>query len=47
MLGTDFPYLAGSRFQRCVTYVQDGLSEKEAMAVLDENAQALLGLRKA
>ena len=45
MLGTDFPYLAGPKFQRCVTYVQDaGLTEKEVAAILDQNAQALLGL---
>jgi len=44
MLGTDFPYLAGPKFQRCVTYVEEALSEKEATAILDQTAQALLGL---
>jgi aminocarboxymuconate-semialdehyde decarboxylase len=45
MLGTDFPYLAGERFERAVTYVADaGLSEADTAAIYAGNAQALLGL---
>ena len=45
MLGTDFPYLAGPKFKRCVTYVQEsGLPEDQVEAILDRNAQELLKL---
>ncbi|HEX6510808.1 MAG TPA: amidohydrolase family protein [Chloroflexota bacterium] len=45
MLGTDFPYLAGPKFKRCVTYVQEsGLAQADVDAILDQNAQRLLNL---
>jgi aminocarboxymuconate-semialdehyde decarboxylase len=45
LLGTDFPHLAGARFEQCVSYVQQSnLAEEEKSAILDNNAQALLGL---
>jgi predicted TIM-barrel fold metal-dependent hydrolase len=45
LLGTDFPYLAGPKFKRCVTYVQEsGLPPPDVKAILDENAQRLLNL---
>ncbi|HLG73220.1 MAG TPA: amidohydrolase family protein [Chloroflexota bacterium] len=47
MLGTDFPYLAGPKFKRCVTYVQEsGLPQADVDAILDKNAQELLQLPK-
>ena len=45
LLGTDFPHLAGARFDRCVSYIeQSELPAEEKTAILDRNAQALLGL---
>ncbi len=45
MLGTDFPYLAGPKFKRCVTYVQEsGLPQADVDKILDQNAQELLRL---
>ena len=45
MLGTDFPYLAGPKFKRCVTYIEDtGLSAHDTAAILGGNATSLLGL---
>ena len=45
LLGTDFPHLAGARFEQCVSYIeQSELAQEEKSAVLDRNAQSLLGL---
>ena len=45
LLGTDFPHLAGARFEQCVSYIQQSnLPEEEKSAILDNNAQLLLGL---
>jgi len=45
VLGTDFPHLPGERFNQCVTYIQESdLLPEEKSAILDRNAQALLGL---
>ena len=45
LLGTDFPHLAGPRFEQCVSYIeQSDLAWEEKRAVLDHNAQSLLGL---
>jgi predicted TIM-barrel fold metal-dependent hydrolase len=45
VLGTDFPHLAGDRFKQCVNYIQESdLPPEEKHAILDRNAQALLGL---
>jgi aminocarboxymuconate-semialdehyde decarboxylase len=45
LLGTDYPYLLGEKFKRCVTYVQDsGLPQSDVDAILEHNAEALLGL---
>ena len=45
LLGTDFPYLAGPKFKRCVTYVEEsGLPQHDVSAILDSNAQELLRL---
>jgi aminocarboxymuconate-semialdehyde decarboxylase len=45
VLGTDFPHLPGERFNQCVTYIQaSDLLPEEKSAILDRNAQALLGL---
>jgi aminocarboxymuconate-semialdehyde decarboxylase len=42
VLGTDFPYQAGARFQAAVEYVKRaGLSEQDVRAILDENATRL------
>ena len=47
MLGTDWPYLAGPKFKHCVTYVEEsGLPQKDVDAILDRNAQQLLGIKK-
>jgi 6-methylsalicylate decarboxylase len=47
LLGTDFPHLAGPRFEQCVSYIdQSDLALEEKSAVLDRNAQSLLGLRE-
>ena len=47
LLGTDFPHLAGPRFEQCVSYIeQSELASEEKSAVLDRNAQSLLGLRE-
>jgi aminocarboxymuconate-semialdehyde decarboxylase len=47
LLGTDFPHLAGPRFEQCVSYIeQSDLASEEKSAVLDRNAQSLLGLRE-
>src|SRR5579885_179916 len=43
LLGTDFPYLAGPRFERAVEYIAEaGLSEPEVAGIYGNNAQALL-----
>ena len=45
VLGTDFPHLAGERFNQCVSYIEESdLPPEEKHAILDRNAQALLGL---
>ena len=45
MLGTDFPYLVGPAFERCVNYVQDArYSPGETQAIYGDNAQKLLGV---
>jgi 6-methylsalicylate decarboxylase len=45
VLGTDFPHLAGERFNQCVNYIEESeLPPEEKRAILDRNAQALLGL---
>ncbi len=45
LFGTDFPHVFGARFERCTTYIQQSdLPEEEKTAILDRNAQALLGL---
>ena len=45
VLGTDFPHLPGERFKQCVTYIQESdLLQEEKDAILDRNAQTLLGL---
>jgi aminocarboxymuconate-semialdehyde decarboxylase len=45
LFGTDFPHVFGARFERCTTYIQQSdLPEEEKSAILDRNAQALLGL---
>ncbi len=47
MLGTDWPYLVGPKFKRCVTYIEEsGLPKNDVEAILDKNAQALLGIKK-
>lgn len=44
VLGTDFPYEDGEVFVRAVSYVcESGLPPREAAAILDTNAAALLG----
>jgi predicted TIM-barrel fold metal-dependent hydrolase len=43
LLGTDFPFT--DTLQRCVTYIEDaGLPEAAVAAILEHNAEALLGL---
>ncbi len=45
LLGTDFPHVYGDRFERCVSYIQQSdLPAEEKTAILDHNAQSLLGL---
>jgi 6-methylsalicylate decarboxylase len=45
VLGTDFPHLPAERFKQCVTYIEESdLPLEEKHAILDRNAQALLGL---
>jgi aminocarboxymuconate-semialdehyde decarboxylase len=45
LFGTDFPHVFGDRFERCTTYIQQSdLPAAEKTAILDRNAQALLGL---
>jgi aminocarboxymuconate-semialdehyde decarboxylase len=45
LLGTDYPYLLGDKFKRCVTYVQEsGLPPSDVEAILERNAETLLGL---
>jgi aminocarboxymuconate-semialdehyde decarboxylase len=47
MLGTDWPYLVGPKFKRCVTYIEEsGLPRTDVEAILDKNAQTLLGIKK-
>jgi len=47
MLGADWPYLVGPEFKRCVTYIEEsGLPKNDVEAILDKNAQALLGIKK-
>lgn len=44
VLGTDYPYLQGDRFQEAIDYVKAaGLPEADADAILDRNAELLLG----
>ena len=48
LLGTDYPYLLGERFKRCVTCVQEaGLPARDMDAILGTNAQKLLQLQPA
>jgi 6-methylsalicylate decarboxylase len=45
LFGTDFPHVFGDRFERCVSYIEkSGLPVEEKTAILDRNAQSLLGL---
>jgi predicted TIM-barrel fold metal-dependent hydrolase len=45
LFGTDFPHVFGDRFDRCLSYIQQSeLPEEEKTAILDHNAQSLLGL---
>ena len=45
VLGTDWPYVEGSKLKRCVTYIEEsGLPKTDVEAILDTNAQQLLGL---
>jgi 6-methylsalicylate decarboxylase len=45
LLGTDYPYLAGPRFEHAVRYVEEaGLAPADAAAIAGGNAAALLGL---
>jgi 6-methylsalicylate decarboxylase len=45
LLGTDFPHHFGPRFDQSLSYVQQSdLPEDEKTAILDRNAQSLLGL---
>ncbi len=45
LLGTDFPHVFGDRFERCLSYIeQSNLPPEEKTAILDHNAQSLLGL---
>jgi predicted TIM-barrel fold metal-dependent hydrolase len=45
MLGTDFPYLVGPAFTRCVEYVKDAaLPPADTQAIYGDNAAALLGI---
>lgn len=47
MLGTDWPYLVGPKFKRCVTYVEEsGLPKTDVDAILDTNAGRLLGIKR-
>lgn len=47
MPGTDWPYLAGPKFKRCATCIEEaGLPDKDVEAILDRNAQALLGIKR-
>jgi aminocarboxymuconate-semialdehyde decarboxylase len=44
VLGSDFPYEAGSAYQLCVDYIRRaGLKQDEVSRILDGNASALLG----
>ena len=44
VLGSDFPYEAGSAYQLCVDYIRHaGLKQDEVDRILDRNASALLG----
>ncbi len=45
LFGTDFPHVAGDRFERCLSYIKKSdLPAEEKTAILDQNAQNLLGL---
>ncbi len=45
VFGTDFPHVAGERFDRATSYIQESdLSQDDKSAILDHNAQALLGI---
>ncbi len=45
LLGTDYPYLVGPRWEPLVRYVENaGLSAQDTEAILGGNAQALLGI---
>jgi len=45
LLGTDFPYQSGDHHQRAIGYITEShLPEQAAGAILDHNAQNLLGL---
>jgi len=47
LLGTDWPYKVGPAFKRCVTYIeQSGLSKQATDAILERNAQELLGIQR-
>lgn len=45
LFGTDFPHVHADRFERCISYIQQSdLPDEEKTAILDHNAQSLLGL---
>ncbi len=45
LLGTDYPYLVGPRWEPLVRYIEDaGLSKADTEAIYGGNAQALLGI---
>jgi predicted TIM-barrel fold metal-dependent hydrolase len=45
VLGTDFPYQSGDQHRRAIRYVADsGLTGGADAAILDENAQSLIGM---
>jgi predicted TIM-barrel fold metal-dependent hydrolase len=45
LLGTDYPYLIGPRWEPLVRYVENaGLSKEDTEAIYGGNAQALLGI---
>ena len=45
LLGTDYPHLTADQFKQCVSYVEESdLPPEEKRAILDRNAQTLLGL---
>jgi 6-methylsalicylate decarboxylase len=48
VLGTDFPYENGDVFVRAVDYIGDPqIGVRAAMSILDENANAVIGIDSA